>query len=143
MVDDVVADFCEELIREVSPVSGHCILACDSPECYCFFVSPFVAHHTHALYRKEDDSCLPYLVVEACLASILAGGLPLLQSADEDVISFLRDSHFLAGDITEDAHCKSRSRERMSPNKMFRHSHLTANPAHFIFEEPFQRLTKA
>ena len=74
----------KEFVGQVCPVGSHGVGRCDGAECYCVFVSAFVAHYAYALYGQEDCAGLPYFVVE----------VPVAQTLDEDVVGLLEHVYF-------------------------------------------------
>ena len=138
MVYDVIAYLSEEIIREMSPVCGHCVRADHGPERNCLFIGTFVTHHTNALNRKEYDSGLPNAVIEA----LAVFALPVPEAADEYVVSLLEYCHLFRGDVAKYAYTQTRSRERMAGDEMLRHAELAADPADLVLEEPLERLTE-
>ena len=65
LVDDVVGNLGEEVVRQMSPVGCHGITRCDGTQGYRVLVGALVAHHANAAdIAEEDGSCLPNLVLD-------------------------------------------------------------------------------
>ena len=102
----------------MSPVGCHGICTGYGAQCYGTFVSTFIAHYTYTLYRQQDYTCLPYLVIQGCFVAIGIFGLPVAEALDEDVIGILQNTYLLAGDIAQDTYSQTRTRERMTGNQV-------------------------
>ena len=114
------------------PISRHGICRCHSTQSNRSFISTFISHYAHRLYRQQDNSCLPYFIIQS----------PVTQSLDEDIVSILQNTYFFRSNISQNTHCQSRSRKRMTGNQMLRHTQLTAHPANFILKQQTKRLTQ-
>lgn len=66
----------------MSPVCGHGIGAGYRTQGNCALVSTLVTHYAHALDRKQNHSCLPYLIIQ----------VPIAQSLNKDIIRILQDT---------------------------------------------------
>ena len=75
----------------MNPVGGHGIGGGDCPQHYTIFVGAFIPHDSDRPYRKQDDPCLPNLVVKS----------PFFQPCDKNGIGFLENRDFLRGDLSE------------------------------------------
>ena len=116
----------------MSPVGCHGVGAGHGTQGHCTLVCALVAHHAHALHRQQNHASLPNLVVE----------VPVAEALDENVVGILKNFHFLASDVAEDAHCQARSGERMAADEMLGHAEFSSHAAHFILEEQSQRLAE-
>ena len=66
------------------PISRHGICRCHSTQSNRSFISTFISHYAHRLYRQQDNSCLPYFIIQS----------PVTQSLDEDIVSILQNTYF-------------------------------------------------
>ena len=64
LVDDVVADLGEEVIREMEPVGGHGVGGDNGAESHRILVGAFITHHSHTLDRQQDNPGLPDGVIK-------------------------------------------------------------------------------
>lgn len=78
----------------MSPVGSHGIGTCNGTQSNGTFVSTFVTHNTYALYRKQNNSCLPYLMVKRSFVAVGVGNLPVAQALDENIVSILQNTYF-------------------------------------------------
>ena len=104
-------------------------------------VCTLVAHHTDtANCREKDSSCLPDLVIQRNLnftifhvgrnsgCQNLTGILTrkfhfiIAQATDINIVGFLENTNLLWSDVTKDTNSKAWTRERMTRNKMLRHT---------------------
>ena len=93
------------------PIGSHSIRRCHGTQGNCSFVSTLISHYTDRLYRQQDNTCLPYLIIQS----------PITQSLNKDIIRILQDTYLLRRNISQNTYCQPRSRERMTGNQMFRH----------------------
>ena len=54
----------------------------------------------------------------------------------------MENAHFFGGDVAQNPHAKTRPWERMTLDKVLRHTEFATNLAHFVLEQPFQRLAE-
>ena len=80
VVNDAVGYTRQEFIGQMAPVCRHAVGRFDSPQRHYIFISAFIPHDAHALYRQQHHSRLPYFVIQAVF----------LQHGDEDVVRFLQ-----------------------------------------------------
>ena len=64
--------------------------------------------------------------------------LVVVETTDEDVVGILKDAHLFGSDVTQDAHGKTRTREGVTVDEMFGHTHLATHTAHFVLEQPLE-----
>ena len=114
------------------PVGCHGIGTCNGTQRHSTLVGALITHHANALHGQQDYAGLPNLVVK----------VPVAQSLNENVVGILQYLDFFACDVAENAHGKTRSRERMARYQMLRHSELTTHAAHLVLEQQAQRLAK-
>ena len=115
------------------PVGGHAVGGDDGAQCAAALVGALVAHDAYALDGKQDDSRLPYLIIQSVAT----------QGVDEDLVGVLKDAHFLGCDLAEDADAESGAREGMAPEEVGADAEGTAYAAHLILEEETQGLDDA
>ena len=121
------------------PVGCHRIGGSHGTQGHRVLIGTLITHHAHTPDgRKENGTSLPDLVIEgfSILTDITA------ETTDIDIVSILKDTYLLGGNITEDTNGKTRTRERMTGNQMLRHTELTTHTAHLILKQPLQGFTE-
>ena len=143
------------------PVGCHRIGTGYGTESHWMLVSTFITHHTYgANGGQKNSTCLPNLIVERNLnlailhvgrntgsqysASFLTAQLHLIltQATDIDVVSILKDTHLLRGDVAQDTNGKTWTWEWMASNQVLWHTHRATYSAHLILEQPLQWLAQ-
>src|SRR5688572_3642424 len=95
-------------------------------------IGSVVAHHAHALDRKQNPERLPD-------AAVQSGFLDL---GHENIVGLLQQAHALARHFAHDAHAKTGPGERLAPDHFFRQSEFGSHPPHFILEQLAKRFDK-
>ena len=90
LINDFIGNLRHEVIRQMSPVGSHGIRRSHGTKGNGMLVSTLITHHTDTTDgTQQDGTSLPYLVIKA----------PLAQCPDINIISILKDTYLLGGDI--------------------------------------------
>lgn len=110
LVDDVVADLGEEVVREMEPVGGHGIGGDNGAESHRILVGAFITHHSHTLDRQQDNSGLPDGVIKVrglhtrigSGRKVKGGAIIFTKPFYEYVVGLAENVQFLFGDVAYD-----------------------------------------
>ena len=68
VVDYLVAHVGQKIVGEVGPVGCHGVGRRHGAQRHGLLVCAFVAHYAHALHGQQNNSGLPYLVIQTAVA---------------------------------------------------------------------------
>lgn len=101
VVDYLVAHVGQKIVGEVGPVGCHGVGRRHGAQRHGLLVCAFVAHYAHALHRQQNNSGLPYLVIQTAVA----------QTLDKYMVGLLKYAHLLGRDVAENTHGQTRPGE--------------------------------
>ena len=96
-------------------------------------VCAVIAHHADCMHIGQHGKELPQLIRNAALFDLIS----------EHGIGILQDLNFLRGDLADDAHAESRTRERLPPDQCVRNPKQLADLSDLIFEQLCKRFDRA
>ena len=130
LIGNPVRDGGQDVVGDAGPVGGHEVVGGDCADGQEVVIGAVVAHDAHGADAGEDAEELGHLALIAVLRHLIP----------EHPVGLLEDFHLLGGDLTDDAHAQTGTREGLPPDQLMGNAQLLAYPADLILEEAAQGL---
>ncbi len=129
-VDDPARDLFKQRERDLRPVGGHEIGRRHRTQNDRIVICPLIAHHADTAHVRQRRKILIDIAVDACLRDLLA----------EDRVRIPHNIQLFLRDIADHPDGKTRTRERLTPDKFLRNAEFETRTADLVLKEDTQRL---
>ena len=128
-----VRNRCKNIVRYSCPIGCHKIICCYCTNCHKVIICSMVTHYTNGINTRQNTEKLCKIFFIAVLCHFVT----------EHPVSILKHLDFLCCNFTDYTNTKSRTRERLTPDKLFRNTELFADSSYLVLKQIGKRLNDA